>query len=505
MDASLSVSTITSGSAYGLIHGAASASETMAAPVITAGGVFWSVFFIFFLVFFNGFFVAAEFSLVRVRNTQLDPLAKAGSARAKLGLKLLSHLDAYLSATQLGITITSILLGWIGEPSVSKYLVEPVFYYFGLLPDYKTAMHITSIVLGTSIITLLHVVLGELSPKSIAIQKPEATTLFCAHPLYFFYRVMYPFIASLNNIANFLLRQIGIHPASESDMAHTEEELRLLVASSRRHGVITGDAQDLLENVFDLKETFIREITLPRNRVLYFDIHKPLAFNLAMAKRTAHSRYPLVDGDLDRTIGQVHIKDIFWKMNEAGQSPTDEQFVENPVLAGGLMAGEQTPQSGADFLRKIARRIPIVPETMTLDQALRQFQSEHIHLAMVVDEFGVVTGMVTFENIIETIVGEVRDEFDHNDVTGSHQFHQIADGYVMPGDTKISEIDEKLGTELEDEEVDTIAGLFLREAGHLPHLGERVTVDGVELTALKVEGLRIMSMRIRRVEQPQEQ
>ena len=468
---------------------------------LTFSGLLWSVFFIFLLVFLNGFFVAAEFAIVRVRNTQLDPIAKAGSARAKLGLELLTHLDAYLSATQLGITITSILLGWIGEPTVSKYLVEPAFHYLGLLPKYSATMHITSVILGTGIITLLHVVLGELTPKSIAIQKPEPTTLFCAYPLYFFYRVMYPFIASLNNIANWLLRCIGIHPASENEMAHTEEELRLLVDSSRKHGTISAAAQDLVENVFDLKETFIREITLPRNRIASIDIHKPLAFNLAMAKRTAHSRYPLIDGDLDNAIGQIHIKDLFWKLSEAGL-PSSEALEENPIFSGGSMAGDMLPESGPDFLRKIARRIPMVPETMTLDQALRQFQREHIHLAMVVDEFGVVSGMVTFENIIEAIVGEVRDEFDHMESTGVHDFHQIAGGYVMAGDTKIADVDDLLGTDLDDEEVDTVAGLFLRIAGHLPHVGERVVVKNcLELTAMKVEGLRITSMRIRPLEQ----
>lgn len=479
------------------------ASASVAAAGSTFAGVGWSVFWIFVLVLANGFFVASEFALVRVRNTQLDALAKSGSAAARLGMKLLAHLDAYLSATQLGITITSILLGWIGEPAVSKYVVGPFFTMMGWLPQYATAMHWTSIVLGTSIITLLHVVLGELMPKSIAIQKPEPTTLFCVYPLYFFYRAMYPIITTLNAIANFLLRQVGIHPASESEMAHTEEELRLLVDSSRKHGVISDAAQGLLENVFDLKETIIREITLPRNRVVAMDIRKPLSANLALAKRTAHSRYPLIDGDLDNVLGQVHIKDLFWKLSEAGVS-SSELVEENPDLAGGEMAGENAPKDGTDFLRKIARRIQIVPETLALDAALRQFQQERIHFAMVVDEFGVATGMVTFENIIEAIVGEVHDEFDNSEITHTrYNLYQMADGYVTDGTTKIDEIDELFGTDLDDEEVDTVAGLFLREAGRLPKQGERVVVgDVIELTAELVEGLRIKTLRVRRIDAP---
>ena len=462
-------------------------------------GLLWNLFFILLLVAANGFFVASEFAIVKVRETQLYQLAEDGSSAARLGLSLTHHLDAYLSATQLGITITSILLGWIGEPAISRYVISPIFTTFSLFPNQPWVMHTTSILFGTGLITLLHVVLGELMPKSIAIQKPQATTLFCVYPLYAFYRVMYPAIALLNGTANALLRLIGIHPAGESEQAHTEEELRQLVQSSKQHGVISNEAQDLLENVFDLRETFIREIALPRNEVIYFDINEPLQNNISRAYETAHSRYPLADKDLDHVIGIIHMKDFFWKMMEAGVS-TDMTVSPHPDLMGGIMTGDNIPSDGSEFMRKIARPLTLVPETLTLDQALKLFRLERIHLALVVDEFGVVTGMVTFENIIEAIVGEVRDEFDNAELSTCGQIvPQMLDTFAMLGETKIDDANEALGTELEAEDVNTIAGLFLREAGHLPQVGERIIVDNVEMTALEVRGLRLTKMRLRKL------
>ncbi len=458
----------------------------------------WSVFAIFVLVALNGFFVASEFAVVRVRDTQLIPLAENGSRAAKLGLLLTKHLDAYLSATQLGITITSILLGWIGEPAISKFFIKPIFDAFSLFPNQPWVMRTTSVIFGTGVITLLHVVLGELMPKSIAIQKPRGTTLFVAYPLYAFYRIMYPAIAVLNGTANAILRFIGFFPASEISSAHSEDELRRIVVLSQERGYISTEAQDLLENVFDLRETFIREIMLPRNQVVYFDITQSFEKNIIKAHKTGHSRYPLVNKDLDDTIGVIHIKDLFWKLTETGYGHNapivSESGRDTPITGGNI------PAADSDFLRRIVRKLEFVPETLTLDGALKQFRTQRIHIAMVVDEFGIVTGMVTFENIIEAIVGDVRDEFDAAETNINGQIISPAhDIYIMNGETKIDDVNEELGTALEAEEVDTIAGLFMHEAGHLPKTGERVVIGNVELTAQEIDGLRLKKLKLRKL------
>lgn len=442
---------------------------------------------IFVLVGLNGFFVAAEFAIVKVRGTRLQSLARQGSRRARMAQHLTQRLDAYLSATQLGITITSIVLGWVGEETMHQVFIGPLLERLHVTNE--TVVRVTSFLFGTGIIVFLHVVLGELAPKSLAIQRTDATTLWVAHPLRWFYVAMYPFIATLNTTANFVLRLVGIQPAGSHEMAHSEEELRLLFAESQRSGVLTSDKRDLLENVFELSRHIVRQIMVPRTEIAYFNVRKSLAENLAIAERTAHSRYPLVDGDLDHVLGVIHMKDLFWQLKELESGPSGQPRSErvNPMIAGGDISAHPL-SSGAGFLQTITRTAPFVPDTMRIDNLLREFQQKRIHLAMVVDEFGTTMGMVTFENVIEEIVGQVQDEFDQE----APMVRQTsASEFMLDGATSLSEANEVLGLKIESEAYDTIGGFILDELGRIPKPGDQVRLGEVLFTVGEMRKQRV--------------
>jgi CBS domain containing-hemolysin-like protein len=452
------------------------------------GLTIFKLFAILFLVGLNGFFVAAEFAIVKVRGTRIQSLARKGSRRARLSQHIIDRLDAYLSATQLGITIASILLGWVGEETVRTVIVGPVLHSLSVTNE--VVIRVTSFVFGTGVIVFLHVVLGELAPKNLAIQRPEPTALWVAYPMHWFYVLLYPAIVTLNSSANFFLRLAGIHPSEANEMAHSEEELRMIFAESQKSGVLTSEKRDLLENVFDLSRRIVRQIMVPRTEIAAFNLSKSLAENLMVAEQTAHSRYPLVDGDLDHVVGVIHMKDLFWQLKDMEEPPEDVEkamAIRNPMIAGGNVAA-QPPASGAGFLRTIAREVPYVPETMRIDNLLREFQQQRVHLAMVVDEYGGTSGMVTFENVIEEIVGEVQDEFDHE----MPMIRKTAeDEYVVDGAMLLTDLNDEIGTSLSAEDIDTIGGLLFSEFGRIPKIGESVAIDGVLLTVGEVRSQRI--------------
>lgn len=459
------------------------------------------LFLIIFLVFLNGFFVAAEFAIVKVRRTTIRGLAEKGSRRAKMADHLIHHLDAYLSATQLGITIASILLGAIGEEFMRHRVIEPLLGPFPISEAVKGGI---GFFLGTGIIVFLHVVIGELAPKSLAIQRPSETTLWIAYPLKWFYIILYPFIAVLNGTANAMLRMIGIQPAGGHELSHSEEELRMIAAESQRSGVLTTDKLMLLENVFDFSNVLVRQVMVPRTEVAVFDLRRPLAHNLGVAERTAHSRYPLVDGDLDHVVGVIHMKDLFWQLKDLELTPqaaAEAAERRHPLIAGGDMAAHP-PASGAQFLTAIAREVIFVPETARINSLLTEFQTKRIHMAMVVDEYGGVTGLVTFENVIEEIVGEVQDEFDQE----APRIRKISDTeYVLDGITPLHEVSDELGVELESEEADTIGGYVLSELGRIPKPGDTVPAPGLELTVREMRRQRVHRVGARILSQEEQQ
>ncbi|MEI7633780.1 MAG: hemolysin family protein [bacterium] len=445
------------------------------------------------LVALNGFFVAAEFAIVRVRATRVKALARRGSHIAIIAEHMLGHLNAYLSATQLGITIASILLGWVGESTLRVSIIGPAFKALNITNP--AMLHVVSFLFGTGLIVFLHVVLGEQAPKALAIQFPEITTMWIAYPLKWFYYLLYPIITVLNNASLLMLRLVGIQPATEHDMGHTEEELRMLFSASTRSGALTTEKRVLLENVFDLSQRIVRQIMVPRTRVAAFNLQKTLADNMRIAALTAHSRYPLIDGDLDHAVGLIHMKDLFWQLKEmeAPHPPLSAEGGEdtggaapddlNPMISGGDVALNQ-PATGAEFLRKIAREVPYVPETMRIDNLLRELQQKHVHLAMVVDEYGGTSGLVTFENVIEEIVGEVQDEFDQE----TPLIRRINDTeFAIDGFAPLTEVNDALGCDLRAEDADTIGGYILAELGRMPVTGDRLSAEGIELTVSEMQ------------------
>lgn len=455
-------------------------------------------FLIIFLVALNGFFVAAEFAIVKVRSTQIQGLADRGNRRAKMSAKILGHLDAYLSATQLGITIASILLGAIGESFMRHRVVDPLLHDFTFISE--STKNLISFFLGTGIIIFLHVVLGELAPKSIAIQKPNGTTLAIAYPLRMFYYLLYPGIVVLNGAANFILRIIGIHPAGGHEVSHSEEEIRMIVSESQKTGNLTRDKLDLLENVFDFSDVTVRQIMVPRTEVTAFDVRKTLGENLSIAEQTAHSRYPLVDGDLDNILGVIHMKDLFWQLKKLEMSP--QQAAEaaerhNPVISGGNLS-KTPPATGAQFLTAIARQILYVPETARINTLLREFQQQRIHMAVVIDEYGGTVGLVTFENVIEEIVGEVQDEFDQE----APRIKKENDNeYIVEGITPLDDINDELGIDLPTEDADTIGGFVLSQLGKFPKPGEKIPFGSIEITILELRKQRIHKVLLRFIEE----
>jgi CBS domain containing-hemolysin-like protein len=408
------------------------------------------------LVLLNGFFVAAEFALVKVRPTQLD--AHAGTLRGRRARHMVDHLDAYLSACQLGITLASLALGWVGEPAIAHTL-EPAFAALGLSDVW---LHTTSVVIAFALITTLHIVLGEQAPKVFAIRKPEPTSLWIALPLHAFYWISFPAIWLLNRMSNASLRLVGLEPVG-GGAAQEEEEIRRLLAS-HQESRLTEHKRELLDNIFELSHRVARQVMVPRAEVVSLDTLAPIEESLEIARKTGHTRFPLCEGDLDRTIGLVHIKDLF--------------------------RAKQAPKR----LEEIRREIFFIPETLSLERLLRRMRSEHLHMAAVLDEYGGVSGIVTLENVIEEIVGEIQDEFDAE----RPELVKVGDGvYHILGSMLIQDLEDDLDIDLGDErDEDTLAGVTLSELGRRARVGDRVTFGPLELEVLEVDRNRILSLRV---------
>ncbi len=419
------------------------------------------------LVLLNGFFVAAEFALVKVRATQLDTLVVRGSRRARVARAVLRNLDANLSATQLGITVASLALGWIGEP-VFVALLEPLLEILKI--SSPTLRHTIAIAFGFSVITFLHIVIGELAPKSLAIQKPVPTSLWVAEPLMWFYRLSYPFIWVLNNTSLWLLRRIGIEPASEAEMVHSEDELRLMVSGSRQGVDIAEIGHNVVLNAMDLRQRTARQVMRPRQEIIPLDTDATMAQCLEMAERTRYSRFPLCEGgNVDRSIGVVHFKDLFALRNKV--------------------------KCGSD-LRLVARKIIYVPETARLEKLLRLFLDRKLHLAIVVDEYGGTVGLITLENILEELVGQIQDEFDQE----KPLIQKIGDEvWEIDGAWPLHELAEFVTTNLGEEDVTTTSGWLTHRLGGFAKTGDSVRVGDFELRVEELDGLRVSKLRLTRV------
>jgi CBS domain containing-hemolysin-like protein len=419
----------------------------------------WALLLGLLLVLLNGFFVAAEFALVRVRPTQLDPYVEQGMRRARIARHMIRHLDAYLSATQLGITVASLALGWIGEPAFS-WLIEPVVVFFaGRNPALVHSVGLTASFLA---ITILHIVLGELTPKWLALRNSRPAALLLALPLFVFYRATFPAIWLLNRAARGMMRLLGVAPPQEGEGIGDEEELRRLLAASPESGV-SQHKRELLDNIFELSHRVARQIMLPRQDVVYLSTTRPLADDLRLARRSGHTRFPLCEGDLDHVIGVVHIKDLFRQ--------------EKPISS----------------LQEVAREIAFVPETLELDRLLKRMRAERFHLAAVIDEYGGVSGVVTLEDVIEEIVGQIEDEFDLE----KPELQRRPDGsYLVAGGMLVEELEDALGLELSDRDEDTIGGVVFSELGRNPVVGDRVELGPITLEVVEMQRNRVGSLRL---------
>lgn len=418
---------------------------------------------VLFLVLLNGFFVAAEFALVRVRGSRLSELVASGNARAKTAQHVSSRLDAYLSACQLGITLASLGLGWVGEPAIAGLIVAPLMTAMNA-PEYL--IHPTALGLAFAIITFLHIVLGELAPKSIAIFRSEGTALWLSAPLMWFYKIAYPLIWVLNGAANALLRWIGIEPANEHDASHTEEEIRILIKESQKSGHIDEDELTLVENIFEFSERIAREIMIPR--IMIECLYTDLSFeeNLDIVMKTRHTRYPLVMEDKDDIRGIVIASDIY-----------------NAALTRGI---------GAIDINSFIRPVPHIPESMEISQVLRTMQRERVHMVVVVDEYGGTAGIVCMEDVLEEIVGDIQDELEHDKPEV-----EVFDTYTtLDGRFLLDKVNDLFNLDIEDDEVDTIAGWFYQQLAEKPYVGVKVTFGGIDFEITELDNLRINRIKV---------
>lgn len=418
------------------------------------------------LVFLNGFFVAAEFALVKVRGTQLSPLIEEGSRTAKMAQHITGRLDAYLSAAQLGITLASLGLGWIGEP-IFEELLHPVFEWLHV--DSETVRTTISFAVGFTVITFLHIVVGEQAPKSFAIKKPLPMSQWVSYPLHFFYLLAWPFIQVLNQSSLMLLKKMGIDAASEHEGGHSVEELRLLLETA--HGDAGSEfSREIVLNAMDLRERVAREVMRPRQEIVVLDTTMTIDECVEVALNNRFSRLPLcVEGDVDRAIGVVHIKDLLAQRNRA--------------------------KTGAGLARH-ARKLIYIPRSARLERLLERFIERRLHMAVVVDEFGGTEGLITLENVIEELVGQIQDEFDEE----LPLIEQIEDGvWELNGDLPLHELEELIDEEFEEEEISTTSGLMTLRLGGFPKVGDEVRVGRHSLKVIDLDGPTVEKVRLEKI------
>jgi CBS domain containing-hemolysin-like protein len=417
------------------------------------------------LVLINGFFVSAEFGLVKIRDTQLDMLIAKGQRRAQVARRVLRNLDRSLSAAQLGITLTSLGLGWIGEP-VFAALLEPVMRWLRI--DDPALQRSLAFAVGFTSITFLHITAGEQAPKWLAIQKPLACSLFVAWPLEWFCRLAYPFIWVLNHSSIWLLRQIGIEPSGEPEMAHSEEELRLLFTASQSasHGTRLG--RDVVLNALELPHRVARDVMRPRHEIVGLSTLDSMAECLNLAEKTRFSRFPLCEeGNVDRTLGVVHIKDLYAMRLKA--------------------------RNGRELL-PAARKIVYLPESARLEKLLGLFLDRKLHLAIVVDEYGGTLGMVTLENILEELVGQIQDEFDQE----KPLFEKTGENlYSVEGALPLRELEGLTGERIPAEDVTTVNGWAAQKLGGFPKPGDVLHIGPHELRVEQMDGQRMARLTLK--------
>ena len=436
---------------------------------LTAGAILLRLGLALLLVAANGFFVAAEFALVGSRRTRIDQLASDGNRRARLARTVITHLDHYISATQLGITLASLGLGWVGESTLAVVFIAA---FDGLPAPYDVlAGHTVAGALAFALITVMHIVLGELAPKSVALLFPETVSLWTSGPLIVFSRLFTPFIHLLNGAANLLLRSLGLRAATEIERVHRPEEIEMLLDQSYESGFLSKEPVDMIRGVFDLSETVAGEVMTPRTEVVAIPVSATLGDAADMLLQARHSRLPVYEENLDHIVGVVLARDV-WQAQRDGV----------PDLAG------------------VIRPATFVPERKSVEDLLRDMQRERVHMVVVVDEFGGTAGIVTLEDLVEEIVGEIRDEHeeDHDEIL------ETAEGAaLLSGAVPVPDLNERYHLALPEEDYTTIAGYIMGHLGRIARVGDEVRFEGGRLRVLAMDGRRILRVALLLEEPPE--
>lgn len=439
--------------------------ETHAAATWDSGDIILlKIAAIFALVLLNGLFVASEFAIVKIRPSQIEALIEQKKNRALLARHITTHLDAYLSATQLGITLASLALGWVGEPFLNS-LLSPFFFLIGI-----TSEHFISsccFIIAFTLITFLHIVLGEQAPKTLAIRKAVPVTLWLSPMLTLFYTIFRPAIGLLNSASNGLLRHVlGLEPANETELFHSEEELRLILNESTKTEEVTLLGKKLALNAFDLRHRVVRDIMTPRNDVIFLDLNKDFHGEVTKAILSQHTRFPICSGELDEASSLVHIKDL---LDLVHTKRHDLASIQRPLLH--------------------------VSEVMSLEKLLTFFLSKHAHLAIAIDEYGGAVGIVTLDNVLEELVGSIRDEFD----TEEEEFHRLSDQeFEASGTLALHDLAELTALKFEETDVSTIGGYVTQLLDHLPQPGEQVRISDYIATVTESDGRRVLKVHFKK-------
>ena len=421
-------------------------------------------FFLFaILILLTGFFVATEFAIIKIRSSRVDQMVIEGRRNALAVKQVTSNLDGYLSACQLGITITALGLGWLGEPTMEKVL-HPLFNYFALPEQVSSVL---SFAIAFIVITFLHVVVGELAPKTLAIQKAEAISVLFVKPIIWFYKLMYPFIWMLNGSANAIIRLFGLKPAKEHEEAHSEEELQIILNESYESGKINNTEYGYVSRIFAFDELHAKDIMVPRTDMVCLEVIDTVQDSISTIKREQYTRYPVIQDSKDHVVGMVNTKQLFLQFEEIADAPLSE--VMHPVLS--------------------------VSEAIPVKQLLKRMQQERVHIAILIDEFGGTSGMVTIEDILEEIVGDIRDEFDAEEKADIEYITE--DQIIVDGKVLLSDINNMLGTDIESDDIDTIGG-WLYDRIPDSRKGSQFQIDGVQFTILEKDKHRVRKIEIRK-------
>jgi CBS domain containing-hemolysin-like protein len=431
-------------------------------PRLGLGSIVLRLLFAFLLVAANGFFVAAEFALVGARRTRIEALARAGNRRARLAESAIHRLDHYISGTQLGITLASLGLGWIGESTIAAIVVQ-VFEHLPPPAD-AIATHAVATIIAFTFITFLHIVLGELAPKSLALLFPESVSMWTAGPLIVFSRSMSPFIRALNGAANLLLRTVGLRSPTEMERVHRPEEIEMLLTQSYEHGLLKEEPVEMIRGVFGLSETTAAEVMTPRTDVIALDVTMTVEEAAAFILDEGHSRYPIFEDTIDHIVGTVLARDV-WRAQTQGV--TDLAEVMRPAL--------------------------FVPDTKPVEALLRDMRRERAHMAVVIDEFGGTAGVVTIEDMLEEIVGEISDELDE---AAPELAHGPGGEVLLSGGMAIAELNDLLRLRLPNEDYTTVGGFVLGRLGRVARVGDEVRMRGGTLRVLEMEGRRVRRLAL---------